>query len=133
MVLCLLYLTCAFFHIIVKVYPEEQLIEAIRGCGVSFYCTLETANFSNRVVGVQWLVNGTQLENLHLMNVTEGFTTVGIGLGMLNFTNLPVSYNMTRIQCNATLTSGETSLSTNSVVLLIFPGAHCNSICTIII
>lgn len=72
---------------------------------------------------MQWLINGTLFQN-HLDGVTESQIELTNSLiGVLVFTNLPVHYNMTTIQCEVTLSlhSGVTFLS-NIVTLLIFPG-----------
>lgn len=97
--------------------PLDQ-VRSVPGGDAVFRC----ASSGQTTVRIQWLINGTPLESLNLMNVTEEFTSIGDGVGILYFTNLPEDYNMTRIQCEATLSSGSTSLSINGVILLIFPG-----------
>ena len=71
---------------------------------------------SSSAIGVEWLVNGTLLENLNLNNVTTEFAE-GIG-GALLLTNLPVDYNMTRITCKV----DESSSVSNTTSLLLLQG-----------
>ena len=62
------------------------------GVRVTYICTDITLN----VVGMQWLINGTQLENLHLSNINTRFS---IGIGRLEISRIPLEYNNTTIQC----------------------------------
>ena len=79
----------------------------------------ETA-FTCRVIGtveqIQWLVNGTHLEELNQRDGIEDDVTFGIGL--LTFRNIPAEYNDTTIQCVVTLTSGEIIRSNNATLLV---------------
>ena len=61
----------------------------------------------------QWLVNGTQLEHSD-----EISTTAEGDIGILTFSNIPVDYNDTTIQCIVTLTSGDTISSNNATLLV---------------
>ena len=67
--------------------------------------------------GVQWLVNGTALENLNLSNVTSEFSNE-FRSGFLTFHYVPLEYNMTTISCRANTTS-EMMVSTNVWLMLI--------------
>lgn len=109
------------FPIIVQISPGQA--RSVPGGSAVFQCTA----FGHTTVRIYWLVNGTQLEELHLKNVTEVFVLIGGGVGTLIFTDLPVYYNTTRIQCQATFSSGETFLSTNRAILFIFSGKRLNA------
>lgn len=100
-------------------FPPDP-VRTVPGGNAVFRC----ASSGLITIRVQWLVNGTLLENLNLMNVTEEFTSIGGGIGLLQFKNLPIDYNMTEIQCEATLSSETTSFSINVANLLIFPGMY---------
>ena len=64
----------------------------------------------------QWLVNGTRLEDL---NQTDGIEADLIhDIGALAFTDIPVEYNDTIIQCIVTFTSGQISTSNNATLLV---------------
>ena len=89
----------------------EEVI-ATQGGSIRFNC------LSPGAVGVEWLVNGTSLENLNLNNVTAEFAE-GIG-GVLTLTNLPVEYNMTRITCILT----GTSQVVNTTFILLLQGTR---------
>lgn len=105
------------FPTIVQISPGQA--RSVPGGSAVFRCTA----FGHTTVRIYWLVNGTQLEDLHLKNVTESFVPIGGGVGTLNFTDLPVYYNTTKIQCQARFYSDrETFLSTNTAILLIFSG-----------
>ena len=86
---------------------------SISGGSAEFNCI----SGSIKAVGVEWLVNGTPLENLNLSNVTTVTTEFAVGFGVLTFTNLPVEYNMTRITCMQMFTSS-TIVNCTSLLLL---------------
>ncbi len=69
------------------------------------------------VTSVQWLINGTQLEDLSLTNVETEFNQQ-TSQGILLFNNISVEYNNTNIQCRATLDNGET-VDSNNLTLLV--------------
>ena len=58
-----------------------------------FTCT------STIIITVEWLVNGTLLEEPYPMGVTTESFTIG---GSLSFNNVPLDYNGTTVQCIAT-------------------------------
>ena len=64
------------------------------GVKVTYICTDITLN----VVGMQWLINATQLGNLNLSNVNTRFSR---GVGRLEISRTPLEYNGTTIQCIA--------------------------------
>ncbi len=66
---------------------------------------------------VEWLINGTRLEDLSLTNVETVFVELS-RQGSLRFNNIYVEYNNTNIQCRATLSNGET-VDSNNVALLV--------------
>jgi hypothetical protein len=71
--------------------------------------------------GVQWLLNGMEVENLNLSNVlTLFFSTIGSGL--LRIMNISLSFNMTMVQCIALLASGAMVASTITTILLVQSG-----------
>lgn len=115
----IIYLLYIFLIIVtVRVFPSGPVI-SVPGGDATFSCT----SHSHTITRVYWLVNGTHLEELHLMNVTEVFDTVGNGVGTLKLKNLPVGYNTTTISCDATLSSERSLIrSNNYVLLLIFQG-----------
>ena len=78
--------------------------------------TAFTCRGTSAVQQIQWLVNGTQLEDLDQRNGIEHDVT--FGLGHLTFRNISVEYNDTTIQCIVALTSGEI-LSSNNATLLV--------------
>ncbi len=59
------------------------------------------------ITSVQWLINGTRLEDLSLTNVGTEFSQLS-RQGTLVFNNISVEYNNTIIQCRANLSNGET-------------------------
>ena len=72
------------------------------GGGATFRCfSIDHADFSS----VQWLVNDTELENFNITGVKESFRT-GSYYGILEFSEIPLQYNETSVQCRATLSSG---------------------------
>ena len=69
------------------------------------------------ITSVQWLINGTPLEDLSLTNVQTEFSQIS-RQGTLVFRNISVEYNNTNIQCRATFSNGETVDSNNSTLLV---------------
>ncbi len=69
------------------------------------------------ITSVQWLINGTPLEDLSLTNVETEFSPIS-EQGTIVFNNISVEYNNTNIQCRATLSNGET-VDSNNVTLLV--------------
>ena len=69
------------------------------------------------ITSVEWLINGTRLEDLSLTNVETEFSQLS-RQGTLVFNNISVEYNNTNIQCRATLSNGET-VDSNNVTLLV--------------
>ena len=56
------------------------------------------------VVSAEWLVNGTSLNSSQLHNVEQGLL---FGINVLQFNNVSIDYNNTRIQCLGTTSSDE--------------------------
>ncbi len=69
------------------------------------------------ITSVQWLINGTRLEDLSLTNVETEFSHLS-RQGTLVFNNISVENNNTSVQCRATLSNGETVNSNNSTLLV---------------
>ena len=75
------------------------------------------ASSSATITSVEWLINGTPLEDLGLTNVVIVFSEL-TRRGTLLFNDISVEYNNTNIQCRATLSNGET-VDSNSHILLV--------------
>ncbi len=90
-------------------------IVSIPGYYSIYYCWSSSGIIT--ITSVEWLINGTQLEDLSLTNVETEFSQL-LRQGTLVFNIISVEYNNTNIQCRATLSNGETADS-NSVTLLV--------------
>ncbi len=75
------------------------------------------ASPSGTITSVEWLINGTLLEDLSLTNVVTEFSQL-TKQGTLRFNDISVEYNNTNIQCRANLSNGETVDSNNSTLLV---------------
>ncbi len=75
---------------------------------------------SDTITSVQWLINGTRLEDLSLTNVETEFMEL-TDQGTLVFNNVSVEYNNTNIQCRATLSDG-TTVTVDSTLRLLVQG-----------
>ena len=96
---------------LVIIVPRDVYVSTAGG-EASFTC------FTSGSASVQWQLNGSLIHTLSLSNVE---TTVemsgGFTRGTLRLSNLPVTYNNTRIRCTtATLSSDDT--------LLLLQGVH---------
>ncbi len=78
---------------------------------------LSCASPFDTITGVEWLINGTRLEDLSLTNVVTEFSQL-FRQGGLVFNDISVEYNNTNIQCRATLSNGETVDSNNFTLLV---------------
>lgn len=103
---------CNFFS--VEVRPSEGYV-ATPGGPATFNCVPDYSDY-NRLI---WFVNDTLLEDTNLTNVTTMFSTIGYGIGLLKFTNIPLKYNMTNVRCGAEFNSGENITSNNVAILLL--------------
>ena len=83
----------------------------IPGDNFAFLCT----NPSHTVLSVQWLVNGTLLENSRLVNAYQYYNSLS-KIGDLSF-NLSLEHNVTTIQCIGNFASE--NVSSNSITLLL--------------
>ncbi len=79
--------------------------------------TYNCASSSDIITSVEWLVNGTRLEDLSLTNVETEFSQLS-RQGTLVFMNISVEYNNTNIQCRATLSNGDIVDSNNDTLLV---------------
>ena len=78
-----------------------------------FFCT----NPSRTALSVQWLVNGTLLENSRLMNVFQEFNNVSKTAEL--YFDLPLEHNVTTISAFTTLASENVSSETITLLLAV--------------
>lgn len=64
----------------------------------------------NQMISFRWYLNGTQFDNLNLtkFNVKSQFE---FGIGSLRFTDIPIEFNGTRVQCEIMQTSSQSLIS----------------------
>ena len=74
------------------------------------------AQFQCSATGVQWLVNGTALQDLDTTNIMESFSDI-VMAGFLTFVDLPLEYNMTSVAC--IYTSSTAMMTSNTEYLFI--------------
>lgn len=107
------------YHLVVNLYPADRFISYISG-PAQFTC--QPFFSRNTLVSVQWLVNGTRIENLVLnqtgTNVETRFSD-HLEVGRLTFTNLQANLNNSRIQCQSTYHSGTTETSSGTTMILL--------------
>ena len=77
----------------------------------AFFCY----DLSRTASSVQWLVNGTLLENSTLMNVYHEFNTRSKSAEL--YFDLPLEHNVTTIQCIYNFASEDVSSETITVLL----------------
>ena len=70
------------------------------------------------IVGVQWLVNGTRVEDLNLGDDVVVEFSLAREKGNLLFRNIPAEYSETTIQCRVNYSS-KTSSTSDTVTLLL--------------
>lgn len=98
-------------------FPSGEFVTIPHG-DATFTCLPLSAN-GDAITVVQWLVNNTFFQYLHLHNVEAEFSAIGNGVGTLQFTDIPLEYNMTTIRCRAEFNSGQAYVSNDATLLLI--------------
>ncbi len=100
----------AFFK--VSVIPHGQFV-SMPGGNATFTC------INTGINNIQWLVNETEFESLNLDNARQDYSSLQIGglVSTLMFTNIPLEYNTTRIQCRIE-NSNEVTLQSQSSLFL---------------
>ena len=101
----------------VELQPANEIYVSVQGGEVEFTCSPDRTS-TITIVGVQWLVNNTDLEDLNLRHVRTEFYIIG-QIGFLRFTNLTLGYNMTNISCGVNTSSGMIISSDSHSLLLI--------------
>ena len=91
----------------INIFPSKTV--GIPGDNFSFLC------FSHTALSVQWLVNGTLLENSTLEIVFQEYNSI-LKTAELSF-NLPLEHNVTTIQCIFNFASENVSSETITVLL----------------
>lgn len=107
------------YNCVLQVFPP--LFVSTSGSGATYTCSFLSAVAGNEIIKIQWLVNGTLLDDLNLtISVETGFDSIGGGIGILILTGLPLEYNMTTIGCNGEFNTGRSvSTKIDSSLLLV--------------
>ena len=84
---------------------------SIPNINVSFLCV----SVAETITGIQWLLNGTLLEDRNLTDVRSVFREMQ-GIGKLFLSRVPLKYNSTNISCRAELTSGQVEVTASLLV-----------------
>lgn len=99
--------------LVVAVLPVRQFI-TVPGDGAIFNCFSPVPG----LVNVKWLINGTLFVSGSFPGVQAEFSS-HVQVGNLAFTNIPASFNNTRIGCIGTFSSGEVQQSEDVSLLLL--------------
>ena len=100
---------CNIMNVGVNLFTTKTV--GVPGDNFAFFCS----NPSRTALSVQWLVNGTLLENSRLENVFQEFNDRS-KTADLSF-NLPLEHNVTTIQCIGNFASENVSSETITVLL----------------
>lgn len=102
----------------VSVQTPEGLVSAPGG-NTSFLCT-STIPHGERGLRIQWLMNESAVLVNESIEQGNAVAYVSGTIEVLKFTKIPLEFNQTMIQCNASLSSGEQF--TSDIVLLQLQG-----------
>ena len=91
---------------------------SVPGNSVAYTCLTASGE---EIVSVQWFINGS-LYDESCPNINASFVSE-LNLGILEFINLPVIFNMTTISCAATFSSQRT-INARRESLLVIQGAY---------
>ena len=97
--------------------PLDHLLRGPGG-NVTFSCL--PATNGDEIENVDWIINGSPLGDLNQQNVQARFSSIGNGLGILRILNVSNEYNMTTIQCRASV--GDQIKTSNTASIRILPG-----------
>ena len=111
--------TACNFIIPVTLFPHGTFVSVPLG-SATFNCLPLSGSLKN----VQWVVNGTDLEDLNLPNIAVSFNDIGRGIGVLEITEIPEHYHNTEFRCKANVTSDRSNteeeyISANAILLLL--------------
>ena len=104
-----------FVYYPVRILPRDRYTSTLNGTAI-FMCL--PFPMGDPITNVQWLVNGTELEQLDLPNIVPEFDNAGRGFGTLTISTIPEFYNRTQFQCKTTTTS-DVHISSDTILLLI--------------
>ena len=99
-------------YAVVLVAPEGKFVSVLHGSFVVL--CIDTSSI--QINSIEWLVNGSPLENLNL-NARTDFSMGGIGI--LRITNLQSKHNNSNIRCKVNTTDSEIITSADSSELII--------------
>ena len=108
-----------------QIVPAEIVAYTPGGSAV-FLCVTSRAINTGTIRGVQWFIDGVQVNNLQY-DTEEFFPSEN--LGRLQFTNVTLDLDMSVISCAAEFESGSTENSSTQSVLRV-QGEACRSWCT---
>ncbi len=97
-------------------FPPERLVLHVGGTA-QFSCL----SSSRRITAIQWLINGSFIEDLSTINAMKEFSELANGIGVLTFSNVTLDFNMTTIQCRAEFHPND-SMTSSKVTILLFQG-----------
>ncbi len=100
-------------HLLVIVNPDQLV--STPGGSAEFLCAVLPNG--DGVVDVQWLLNGTLLDDPSQVDATVQY--LGLGLGELKLANLSSNLNVTRVDCRAIYIDGGEKDSVDSALLLL--------------
>ncbi len=96
------------------VTPQTRTVTTPEGMA-SFLCFPSQGNISS----VQWLINGSRLEDHNLRNISHEFViSVHGNFGALVMREVPVEWNNTMVHCTAVFESAATLTSNRCTLLL---------------
>lgn len=96
-----------------KLLPADT-ITASPGKNVDFTCYV-----TDRFDSIRWLINGTYLDHLELQKLKIHSELNMEGLKILRFSNLPLKYNHTTINCIGQGSYGRTIVSNQATLLVV--------------
>ncbi len=95
--------------------PQTRTITTPDGMA-SFLCSPTSGNVSS----VQWLINGTRLEDLNLPNISYEFVVSGIGnFGAMVMRRIPVEWNTTVVSCRGVFVESGRNLTSSTCKILL--------------
>ncbi len=96
-------------------FPPDELVSLVGG-NAEFTCLSSSIRM---VIAIQWLINGSFIEDLSTINAMADFNEIANGIGTLSFSNLILDFNMTTIRCRAEFGPNDFMTSSKVTILLV--------------
>lgn len=98
---------------VVQLHPPTHYLR--EPGNITFTCLTTHGNYY--IQSIEWILNGTFIEDQNEHDAQMQFSSSGNGLGTLSIANVPIHYNGTIVQCRARMGENTAMMSNNASIL----------------